>query len=118
VIALPRPPLVAVTEVRAYDASDAATVIDPASYYVDTASRPGRLVLRAGTLWPASLRAVDALAIDFTAGFGDAAHTVPQALRQGLLAHVAQLYAQRGDGPATAPAAALALYAPFRVHSL
>lgn len=125
-VELPRPPLISIGEVRVYDENDAADVFDASAYFVDTASTPGRLALRSGATWPLPGRDTHGICIDYTAGYG-AAGDVPQALKAGLLAHVAHLYENRGDGFTLAtqesvsralPSMALALYAPYRVHRL
>jgi hypothetical protein len=122
VIELPRPPLLSVTHVKTYDTVDAASVMPAADYFVDGASRPGRIVLRPHAAWPAALRDTNAIEIEYQAGFGAAASNVPVAIRQGMLQHVAALYAARGDGldmgEAPIPAAALALYRPYRIPRL
>lgn len=52
--------------------------------------------------------------ISYTAGFGDAS-AVPKPIKQGMLAHVAQLYESRGEGVAEPfPAQSAGLYLPFR----
>lgn len=121
-IPLPRPPLMSVGAVRAYDDADVAAVMPPADYYVDTAAWPGRVVLRAGKSWPAvALRPAGGVEVEFSAGFGADGSAVPWAIRQGLLTHIAWLYRNRGDeaaGAAAMPAEALALYRPYRLPRL
>lgn len=46
IIELPIGPLSSVTSVTVYDPFDAPTLIQPSAYLVDTASDPGRLILR------------------------------------------------------------------------
>ncbi|HVY13510.1 MAG TPA: head-tail connector protein [Alphaproteobacteria bacterium] len=124
-IHLPRPPLVSVSSVNTYDDDSNITVFDSSLYFVDTASVPGRLALRNNASWPCPARRYNGVRIDFTAGYGAAAD-VPQALKQGLLAHIAFLYENRGDGQGLSgaanagavPSAAMALYQPYRVTNL
>jgi hypothetical protein len=120
VIAIPRPPLGSVVSVKTYDDADAATVLPASAYFVDTANRPGRLVLRAGQSWPTTrLRPANGIEVEFTAGYGADGSFVPLPLRQAVLAHVAWLYQHRGDEAAEGiPAAALALYRPYRVAQI
>lgn len=124
---LPRPPLQGVEEVVIYDDGDGESVFDEGLYFVDTASEPGRLALRNNAHWPAPLRAHHGISIAFTAGYGDAAEDVPPALRQGMLAHVAALYENRGDDLTWAgraaqvklvPEVASLLYNPYRIQHL
>lgn len=110
---LPRPPLIAVTGVKIYDAAGAATVWEPAQYGVDLLSAPGRLYRAPGSLWPEPGRSVAGIEIAFDAGYGDQPTDVPAGLRQGLLIQLAHLFENRE--PAQFDGAALALLAPYRV---
>ncbi len=126
---LPRAPLLSVTHVKSYDDTDAATIFPASAYFVDTARQPGRVVLRVGAVWPTVSRAANGFEVQFAAGYGPAASDVPAAIRQGLLIHLASLYAARGDRVApdgrlvqedlsVLPATAFALYAPYRLLRL
>ena len=117
-IRLPRAPLQQVTAVASLDESGMATPFSADNYYLDAGSKPGRLVLKDGASWPAILRRVAAIRIDYDAGYG-AADDVPPALKQGMLQHIAALYCSRGDVMAAGsgmPTAALALYQPYRIY--
>ncbi|MBI3419260.1 MAG: phage head-tail connector protein [Proteobacteria bacterium] len=122
---LPRPPLVSVQAVKTYNDDNTETVFDPLLYFVDAASEPGRLALRSNANWPVPQREYNGVRIDFIAGYGDV-EDVPQALKAGMLAHIAFLYENRGDEQglaaqargSSAPEVALMLYRPYRVHSL
>lgn len=122
-LVLPRPPLLSVTAVRVYDENDGTTTVPSSQYFTDTVSQPGRLVLRAGAVWPTPLRRANGLEVEYVAGYGPSAGHVPVALRQGMLAHLAYLYEHRGEGlnaggtalEQALPATALMLYAPYRV---
>lgn len=115
-IGVPLPPLQAVTSITAYALNDAATVLDAATYQVDTAS--ARIALKANASPPVNLRGVNAIAIAFTAGYGDAATDVPAPIRQAILALIADLYANRGDANTEVSSSALALLAPYRMVKL
>lgn len=82
-LCLPMPPLQTVTSVTSFDESDVPTVMSSADYLVDSASQPGRVVLKAGKSWPTSLRSVNALVVRVTAGYGEAS-AVPDALKQAI----------------------------------
>ncbi len=111
-IEIPLPPLQAVTAVTLYGADDAPTVLDSGDYAVDL---PGsRLLLKQ---MPLNLRAINAVAIAFTAGYG-AASAVPAPIAQAILQIVAALYEHRGADTAPTPDNALALLAPYRILKL
>jgi uncharacterized phiE125 gp8 family phage protein len=114
-IEIPLPPLQAVTALTTYARDDTATVLGTGFYQVDTASKPARVALKFGVAPPASLRAINAIAIAFTAGYGDGESDVPALIRQAILDITADMYVNRGDAGGTLPLEALALLAPYRV---
>jgi uncharacterized phiE125 gp8 family phage protein len=116
-IEIPLPPLQSVTQVRVYALDDTPNVLDPAVYQVDAASAPARLALKETSAPPTNLRAVNAVEIAFTAGYGAAAG-VPQPIKQAILQIVADLYAHRGDEEGIVSFAAQALLAPYRIFKL
>lgn len=93
-IEIPRAPLQSVTHVKTFTTNDIATTLDATRYLVDTASEPGRLILREEQCWPTALRIARSIEIEFVAGYGDAAD-VPAALRQGMLLWIRLLYADK-----------------------
>lgn len=116
-VEIPLPPLQSVSSVTAYALDDTAHVLDSDAYSLDTASAPGRLKF-SDCVPPFPLRRMNALAIAFTAGFGDAADDVPELLREAVLSLVAYLYEHRGEAPAELPLEAHALLAPYRIIHL
>ncbi len=94
-IEIPRPPLQSVSFVNTYDTANNASTFDASRYWVDTASQPGRLALNEGASWPGNLRSVNAVEIQFVAGYGDAS-SVPDALKQGMLLWIKLLFADKG----------------------
>lgn len=120
-LALPRPPLVSITSVIAYDDADQAATLAAANYLVDRDSVPGRIVLRRGASWPTIGRVANGLEVVFVAGHGAHARDVPAPLRQGILVLVAHGYERRepmaGDMPAL-PATVRALWQPYRTAGL
>ena len=118
-LALPIAPVQAVSAVRAYAADDTATTLDAASYSLDAASDPARIVLGQGVSWPPVGRAANGAEIVFTAGYGAAPADVPAPLRQAILLLVAHWYERRepvlvGERGAEIPEGIGALLAPYR----
>ncbi len=125
-IELPRPPLQSVTHLKTYDPKDQATVFAASNYLVDNASEPGRIVLNASSFWPANLRSAQAVEIEFVTGYGDAT-AVPEALKQGMLVWIQQLYSNKNwlfePGAAVPgllalneiPSPVIALWAPYKI---
>jgi uncharacterized phiE125 gp8 family phage protein len=107
---LPRPPLVAVTQIRV-----AASDVPPESYVADAS---GRLVFLSSP--PAPGVAARGIEIRFTAGYGARAEDVPAALRTGMKQVVARLYESRGDTESglALPSSARALFHAYRVMGL
>jgi uncharacterized phiE125 gp8 family phage protein len=113
---IPLPPLASVIEVAVITDDGIRTVLDRAVYYVDKASGPGRLVL--ADTPPPRLRRKDCVEIAFTAGYGSATTSVPEAIREAILEIVADLHTHRGDEYGAVGLAGQALLAPYRVFKL
>ncbi len=95
-IELPFPPLASVITLKYKDTADVLQTWDAANYIVDTVSEPGRVVLAYGISWPSTLAETQAVQIQYTAGYGNAA-TVPLNIKQAIMLKVADLYENRGD---------------------
>lgn len=102
-LGLPRGPVQSVTQVKSIDKTGVETVISSSVYHLNAA--------RNTLLFDAQVQGFR-VEIEYGAGYGDAA-AVPQAIKQGMLAHIAALYENRGEG-GSLPVAALMLYQPFR----
>ncbi|KQZ01664.1 hypothetical protein ASD45_12970 [Pseudolabrys sp. Root1462] len=112
-------PLKALTAVRVYDGGGNAASLDLQSFVVDTA---GSAIAFAPWAVAQPGRSVAGIELDITAGYGDAAGDVPEALRQAVRLLVAHWYENRGlatPGAVTVlPATVAALIAPYRMLSL
>ena len=101
-IDLPLPPLQSVTSIAYYDTTNTATTVLAAAfgttYFVDSKSEPGKLCLGYGATWPTTtLRPNNAVCITFVAGYGTAAESVPQNIKQAMLLIIAEWYDHRSD---------------------
>ena len=91
-------PLIAVESINYFtDANDDPNLWDAANYAVDKARANARIRLRPNRSWPDNLRAVDALRIRYTVGYGDRAASVPASLRVAVMTLVGHLFEYRGD---------------------
>lgn len=87
-IRIPRPPLQSVESVKYFGTDNTEYTMDPAGYFVDNKSEPGRVALAYGQSWPiATLRPAGGVVIRFDAGYGDA-KDVPQKVKQAILLKV------------------------------
>ena len=113
-VKLPVGPVQSLGDVKVLGEDDVAAVIDPAHYFLDSASRPARLVLRASRIWPPPGRAGNGIEIEVTAGFGATASAMPQPLREALLQLVAHWYGHRGDESVRLPLTVESIVAEYR----
>jgi hypothetical protein len=96
---VPFPPLQSVTHIKTYDDSDTESTFAASKYFVDTATKPGRIVLRDAAETPAPTRVANGLEIRCVAGYGDDYADVPENIRQGILRMAAHLFEARGECP-------------------
>ena len=100
-VCLQRHPVREILSVTVYGSEGEASLVDPADYQSDLASRPARLLFATR---PTIARAMNGLEIDFRCGFGEAGPDVPDTLRRAILVLVAHWYEFRaGYGPADQP---------------
>jgi uncharacterized phiE125 gp8 family phage protein len=131
-ICLPRPPLVSVNSVTYFDNADTGTVWPSSNYFVDTVRQPGRLALRMGATWPQPTRLTNGIVIEYIAGYGGSAASVPETIKTAIRQLVTHWYEHRGEaslntggrGMTTAynavnvPMVIQALLDPYRIRSL
>ena len=121
VVDMPLRPLSSVDEIRVLDAEGTSTVLDEISYAVDKNGDRPRIASRTG-YWPLPGARLNGIEIEFTAGFGATASTVPHDIRRALLALVTHWFAHRGaDALKTTPAvpkSVSALLMPYRAVRL
>jgi hypothetical protein len=120
-VLLPFSPLASVTHVKTYNDSDEATTMASSTYYVDTSSEIGRVVLRTGETWPDMLRVANALEIKYVAGYGGSASSVPTSIRQGIIILAAHLFENpdlviKGDGVQVIPSLVNACWNPYKIR--
>lgn len=115
-IILPFPPLSSVTSVVYVDTNGDSQTWATSNYTVDAPSGPhaqnGRVTRAYGVSYPPSRDVINAVTVEFVAGYGSASD-VPQQLKQGMLVAIADWYENR-QSTDKVPSAAEALWWPFR----
>jgi uncharacterized phiE125 gp8 family phage protein len=97
-IDMPRPPLQSVDAIRYVDTAGNTRVLASGDYVVDaSSSEVGRVALAWNRFWPITRDSINSVVIRFVAGYGDSPEDVPQAIRQGILIEVSNLYENRED---------------------
>lgn len=97
-IFIPRFPLVTIDSITVYNEASVATSVSVASTFdVDTQQMPGRIALKFGQTWPIASRAINAIEIVYTAGYGETQNDVPATLQRAVLSFAAYLYDHRGE---------------------
>lgn len=115
VIELPLSRVISVDEIRYVDDSGDVQVLDSADYQVDLISLVCRVAPSYGNQWPSTREQMNAVAIDFTAGYGTAADDVPTPIKQAILFLVEHWY-ENGEIDEKLPNTAKFLLGPFRVR--
>lgn len=93
-IQLQYPNLQSMDSILYYDASGVQQTVDPAAYLLDTAGQPGGVAPAPGLSWPATQARINAVEIQYKAGWADAAQ-VPAVIKQWIALRAATLYAHR-----------------------
>lgn len=122
VIELPMRPVQTIDEIEITHLGGAPSTLSPSYYRLDGQAAPALLALTT-VVPPHSDAPISGIAIEFTAGFGAAAASVPQPIRHALLLLVAHWYECRephedDKSPVGIPAAVSSLLMPYRVVRL
>ena len=130
-LSIPHSPLQSVIRIQSYDLANAVSIFDSASYLVDSSSTPGRVALNDAQSLSTALRRINALEVEFVAGFGDAS-SVPEPIKQGILQWIKLLFANKSklfeSDESTSgllelnripiPPAVMVLWEPYRVFKI
>lgn len=117
ILALPMRPVTAVTALHAIDEAGTLTPLSLAGIRLDAGPPP--VLLRSAAGWPLPVATFQSVAIDFTAGYGATASSVPAPIRQALLLLIAHWYERRDPYDTTEssggiPCAVSDLLLPYR----
>lgn len=108
VIDVPKPPVQSIDAVRYYDVQGTLQTVPPTTYNTSLGT-PGRIQPAYSKVWPIARPTIDAVQIDFTAGYGDTADTVPGVVKPAMLLMVGHWYEHREAVVVGTIAATLAL---------
>lgn len=91
-IQLSKAPVASVVHVKFYDVDGALRILDPQDYLVDDKSEPGFVVPAPGKAWPATAARINAVEVQYIAGYGPTEADVPAAIKQYILGKVENDY--------------------------
>jgi uncharacterized phiE125 gp8 family phage protein len=91
------PRVLGIESLQFLDADGELAILDPADYVLDNANdvTPAYLVPAYGKAWPDTFGEINAVRVRYVAGFGSSPADVPQAIKQWILLHVADMHANR-----------------------
>jgi len=117
---LPRPPSSAVASIKYTDSAGDEQTLDASLYTTDFNSYMPRIVPAFNQSWPTTRAVIDAVLIEYTAGYG-AASAVPETIKQAILLLVSHWYENRepvslGQTPADIPKTVDALLTMEKVY--
>ena len=121
IIEIKRKPSVAVTTVDYY-VDGALTTVDPLTYYQLFSARYPAILPMTGQSWPSDGdERLQAVQVNFTAGYGATFDSVPPDLVNALLQHITSFYENRGDCSDCStglPESAASVYKMYTVHNI
>lgn len=94
-IYLPRSPLKLVNSIKYLDVNGVLTTLAATEFTVDNTSEPARVVESEGNSYPNTQREINAVIVNYDAGFG-AATDVPEIIKQVILLLIHDFYENRG----------------------
>ncbi|HUQ68746.1 MAG TPA: head-tail connector protein [Planctomycetaceae bacterium] len=95
-IRLPRGPLQTVSSIQYTDSAGVTQTVAAASYVVDASGEVGRVALADGYEWPTdAIEQIAAVKVNYVAGYGLTAASVPQTIRQAMLLLIGHWFANK-----------------------
>lgn len=83
-IEIPKPPLVSVESIKYIDSDGNQQTVTASDYIVDADATPGRVVPAYGLSWPSARSIINAVEIEYTAGYGTTPDDIPDAIKHAL----------------------------------
>ena len=93
-LVLAKAPLQSVSSITYSDSDNATQTLGTSIYTVDANHVPGRVYLAYNQTWPTAAVKPKAVKVEFVAGYGDDAASVPESLKQAILLRTQMLYEQ------------------------
>ena len=97
ILALEHGPVQSIDSITYLDMAGTVQTMPPADYATDLSGVLGRVQPKFGRVWPATLPQIGAVTVNFTAGYGATAASVPQGLVHWIMLRIGSLYAIRED---------------------
>lgn len=123
---LRRNPIQSITKVE-YLKSGTLTTVSSDVYFLISSNSYPHIALETGQVWPTDIDLrEEVVKITFDAGYGNTLSSVPDSLREGLLQHIAAMYANRGDCDESSsaiderllPVASRLIYNMYRIRNI
>lgn len=93
-IELPRPPSISVTSIKYIDSGGDLQTLDSSKYTADFNSYKARIVPAFNEIWPTTRQVIDAVTIEYVAGYGAAADVL-ETIKQAILLLISVWYENR-----------------------
>jgi uncharacterized phiE125 gp8 family phage protein len=94
-IPLANPPIISIVSLQYKRDSDGVIVtLDSQDYLLDNVNQPGWVVPAFGKQWPATRDEINSVIVNYTAGYGSSAASVPAPLKQWILLAIGDMYDQ------------------------
>ena len=88
-------PVSAITHIKYYDSDDSLQTLAGTVYLLDEVSQPARIGLKPNQSYPNIANRINAIEVKYTVGYGTAASSVPEAIRQAVLITIGNFYENR-----------------------
>lgn len=121
-IRIPKPPLLAINSITYYDTTDSPQLTDLTTLVIQPEISPAVVFPKIGQIWPVTTRPRQAVQINFTAGYGTTAGSVPADIVHAIKILIVHFYENRGvmveSRLAEMPFSVRALLDPYKVYRL
>ncbi len=123
-IELRKSPLQSIESVKYYDTENVLQTLDASNYYTtDEPDYYSKILYTQDATLPSLYKRLQAIEIEFKAGYGDTADDIPADLKLAMKQHIAMMYENRGDcADATCsnmlPATAKNIYNKYKIQEI